>query len=300
MKKFNGWININKEQGIGSTKVVSAVRKILGMKKVGHGGTLDPEAFGVLPVAVGEGTKTVSYVMDGEKTYEFIVRFGELRDTDDLEGEVIETSEKIPTESEIMEVLPKFIGEIKQTPPIYSAIKVNGKRAYNLARKGEEVELKSRLVKVYDLRFLGFVSEKSAKFSVDCGKGFYIRSLSRDLAESLGTVGCVEELKRTKVGDFKIKEAITLAKLNEFATLNQLSKAIIPVEKALYKLPTIEIDAEDKQRIIHGKVIKTNNLGDFLIDTKIKLICEDRLVAIAEIKEDANGKFIKSVRVFSL
>ena len=225
--EINGWLNIDKPYGFSSAKVVAIVKKLLKAKKVGHGGTLDPLASGVLPICINKATKTTEKTMIFSKEYFFNITFGEERTTADAEGEIIKTSNIIPTENEIKNILNNFIGEIQQTPPIYSAIKVNGKRAYDLARNNQNVELQARLVKVFELNFLGFENEKTAKFSVKCGKGFYIRSLAVDISKALNTVGYVSYLRRTEVGIFNKDNMITLEKLKTIYENNELEKYLI-------------------------------------------------------------------------
>lgn len=225
--EINGWLNIDKPYGFSSAKVVAIVKRLLKAKKVGHGGTLDPLASGVLPICINKATKTTEKTMNFSKEYFFDITFGEERTTADAEGEVIKTSNIIPTENEIKNILNNFIGEIQQTPPIYSAMKVNGKRAYDLARNNQNVELQARLVKVFELNFLGFENEKTAKFSVKCGKGFYIRSLAVDISKALNTVGYVSYLRRTEVGVFNKDNMITLEKLKTIYENNELEKYLI-------------------------------------------------------------------------
>lgn len=227
--ELNGWLNIDKPFGYSSAKVVAIVKRMLKVRKVGHGGTLDPLATGVLPICINKATKTTEKMMSFEKEYLFEITFGEFRTTYDAEGDVIEVNDKIPTEKEILNILPKFIGDISQFPPIFSALKIGGKRACDLARENKKVELEARLVKVYELKFLGFDSEKIAKFQVKCGKGFYVRSLAIDLAKALKTVGYVSYLRRLSVGCFNQNNIITLDELknivesgNIFNTLLQL------------------------------------------------------------------------------
>lgn len=225
--EINGWLNIDKPYGFSSAKVVAIVKRLLKAKKVGHGGTLDPLASGVLPICINKATKTTEKTMNFSKEYFFNITFGEERTTADAEGKVIKTSNIIPTENEIKNILNNFIGEIQQTPPIYSAIKVNGKRAYDLARNNQNIELQARLVKVFELNFLGFENEKTAKFSVKCGKGFYIRSLAVDISKALNTVGYVSYLRRTEVGIFNKDNMITLEKLKTIYENNELEKYLI-------------------------------------------------------------------------
>jgi len=194
-RDISGWLVVDKPAGWSSNAVVNKVRWAMQAKKAGHAGTLDPEATGVLAVALGEATKTVQWVMDGEKAYRFTVRWGEERDTDDAEGEVIETSDKRPTREEIETVLPRFTGEIQQLPPKFSAIKVKGERAYDLARDGEEVKLKPRPVEIHDLALVGMPDADTAIFEAACGKGTYVRALARDMGRALGCLGHINQLQ---------------------------------------------------------------------------------------------------------
>lgn len=228
-KELNGWLNVDKPLNYSSAKVVAIIKKILNVKKVGHGGTLDPLATGVLPIAINKATKSAEKMMNFDKEYLFEITFGEQRTTDDSEGEVIGTSKKMPTSNEIIAILPNFIGDIKQVPPIYSAIKINGQRAYDLARSNKSVELKERNVKVFDLSFLGFTSEKTGKFSVKCGKGFYVRSLGIDLAKSLGTLGYISCLRRISVGPFDQGNILTIEKIKEINDNDSVDKNLIMI-----------------------------------------------------------------------
>jgi tRNA pseudouridine55 synthase len=198
----HGWLALDKPLGLTSTQALGRARRLLGGKKAGHGGTLDPLATGILPLAFGEATKLIPYVMDGDKEYEFTVRWGEARATDDAEGEVVATSDLRPTEAQIRAALPAFTGVIWQKPPSFSAIKVQGERAYDLARAGEAVDLAAREVLVKKIELIEIIDENSASFRASSGKGMYVRSLARDLAVNLGTCGYVSALRRIKVGPF--------------------------------------------------------------------------------------------------
>lgn len=211
--EFNGWLNVDKPLGYSSAKVVAIVKRLLKAKKVGHGGTLDPLATGVLPICINKATKTTEKIMSFEKEYLFQLTFGESRSTYDAEGEVIEKNEKIPTEKEILDILTQFTGDILQTPPAFSAIKINGKKSCDLARSGKDVELKPRQVKVLELRFLGFDTKNSIQLKVKCGKGFYVRSLAVDLSRALGTVGYVSYLRRLSVGVFNKQNILTIPQI---------------------------------------------------------------------------------------
>jgi len=214
--QVNGFVILNKPAGISSMQAVARVRRIFGVKKAGHGGTLDPFATGVLPIAMGKATKQLTALLDGGKSYRFTVEFGRTTDTLDTEGQVIETCDKIPSSDEIAAVLPQFTGTIMQAPPAFSAIKLNGKRAYDLARKGkiDDNFLAKREVMVYKVSIADYKAP-FAVFEVECGKGFYVRSFGRDLAKALGTVGFIKQLERTAVGRFTLEDARTMEQLAE-------------------------------------------------------------------------------------
>ena len=255
----HGWIILDKPRGLGSTQAVGAVKRVLRVggyakTKVGHGGTLDPLAEGVLPIALGEATKLAGRMLDASKIYEFTIRFAEETDTLDTEGEVIARSDVIPTRAQVEAVLPQFTGPIEQVPPAYSALKVDGKRAYDLARAGEAVELKRRSVTIHSL----CIAEESASditLTAHVSKGTYIRSLARDVARALGTVGHVTYLRRTKAGPFTETQAISLDKLNEIANGAQLSDLLLPLEAGLDDIPALSLSQTDAQALRQGRVV---------------------------------------------
>lgn len=252
--KVNGWINLDKPLDMTSTQAVGKIKKILGMKKVGHAGTLDPLATGILPIAVGEATKTVQFLQNREKGYEFTVTWGEARDTGDMEGEVIARSDVRPTKEQIESALPAFIGEIDQIPPKYSAIKIKGERAYDLARDGVEFEMQSRTVTVYDLKLLS-CDDQTATLSMTCGKGTYVRSLARDLAEKLGTVGYVSTLRRTFVGGFTESESISFDKLAQIVDKEGAQEALLGLGLALDDIPALPLTIQEASRLRNGQKI---------------------------------------------
>jgi tRNA pseudouridine55 synthase len=252
----SGWLVIDKPTGISSARVVGAARRALGTRKIGHGGTLDPLASGVLPLAVGEATKTVAYAMTGEKTYRFTVRWGEARATDDAEGEVTATADYRPTAEDIRRVLPQFIGTIDQVPPDFSAIKVAGQRAYKLARQSRPVTLKARPVTVNSLDLLGIPDSDHAEFEVLGGKGLYVRSLGRDLARVLGTVGYISALRRTRVGPFHVEAAISLDKLETLGHSPALLECLLPVETALDDIPALALTESQAARLKLGQPLQ--------------------------------------------
>ena len=256
---LHGWIIIDKPLGLGSTTAVSWVKRALReagepRTKVGHGGTLDPLATGVLPIALGEATKLAGRMLDATKEYQFTVEFGTQTDTLDREGQVIATSDVRPTRAELDAVLPRFIGPIEQLPPAYSAIKVDGQRAYDRARKGEPVEMKARAVTVFDLKLLD-VDGAPATFSTTVSKGTYIRSLARDLALALGTVGHVTMLRRTRAGPFGLDRAISLDFLDDAAKARDLTRMVLPLAAGLDDIPALRVTPDQARLLRQGQLL---------------------------------------------
>jgi len=301
-RPIHGWIIVDKPAGLSSSAVVGKARRALDAAKAGHGGTLDPLATGVLPVAFGEATKTVSYAMDSTKTYRFTVCWGEVRSTDDREGAVTETSDVRPDEDQIRANLAQFTGDIEQVPPLYSAIKVNGERAYDLARANVDIELEPRTVTVESLEYLGSPDSDHAEFRAVCGKGTYIRSLARDLAEALGTVGHVAGLRRTAVGRFTEDDAISLDYLESLGHSAPDSEAFFPVETALDDIPALALTKEEARKLRHGQgvpVLPVASRSPFKDIAQGDVVCamaEGRMVALARI---AGGE-IRPLRVLNL
>lgn len=258
---LHGWINLYKPAGMTSAQAVGAVKRILRPQKIGHAGTLDPLAEGVLPLALGEATKTVPYLVDARKRYVFTICWGEFRTTDDAEGEATETSDVRPAREQIESILPRFTGGIRQTPPAFSAIKVDGKRAYDLARAGEAVALRAREVVIETLEFLPSSAGEEASFRVTCSKGTYIRSLARDMARTLGTAGYVSYLKREAVGDFCAERAISLDFLEKMRHNSGVSVLpdpegwLFPLTKALDDIPALAVDKSTADALRHGRFI---------------------------------------------
>ena len=256
-EQIDGWVIIDKPADIGSTPIVSKVKRGLNANKAGHAGTLDPFATGILPLALGQATKTISYIQDSDKDYTFTLQFGKTTDTLDSEGIITETSDVIPSESDILKSLPNFIGEITQIPPAYSAIKINGKRAYDLARSGVDVDIPSRTVRVYDLQFLGFKSADTADFSVRCGKGTYVRSLGRDIAESLNSVGYLTTLRRTRVGVYDLSCSISLEKFEEMThNIGNIGDKLLPMESSLVGIPALTVADKKAGKLRSGLVLR--------------------------------------------
>ncbi|KMS53519.1 tRNA pseudouridine synthase B [Novosphingobium barchaimii LL02] len=257
----HGWIILDKPIGLGSTQAVAAVKRNLreagyGKKvKVGHGGTLDPLASGVLPIALGEATKLAGRMLDATKTYLFTVRFGTQTDTLDLEGKVVAESDVQPSQAEVEAVLARFTGPIEQVPPAYSALKVDGERAYDLARAGVEVELKSRSVTIHELGLDAFDAQEGATLAAKVSKGTYIRSLARDIALALGSRGTVTMLRRIQAGPFEASQAIPLDKLNETGKGAPLEQILLPLEAGLDDIPAIDLDPEQARAVRQGRVL---------------------------------------------
>jgi tRNA pseudouridine55 synthase len=237
--KIDGWINLDKPVGVSSTEAVGRLKFLFNAKKAGHAGTLDPLASGVLPVAFGEATKTVPIVQDGAKAYHFRVRWGEERATDDAEGEVLARSDHRPTPAEIEALLPRFVGAILQTPPTFSAIRIDGARAYDLAREGASFHIEPRLIHVYRLALTSGDSD-AAVLEAECGKGTYVRAIARDLGRALGCYGHVIELRRTRVGPFSADEAVPLDRLPDDASF--MPSALLPVQAGLAEMPLLPVD----------------------------------------------------------
>jgi len=293
--KIDGWVILDKPVGLGSTPAVGKVRRLFGAQKAGHGGTLDPLASGVLPIALGEATKTVPFVMDGRKEYRFTLRFGEARSTEDAEGEVTATSANRPTDQEIRNALPAFVGEIEQVPPAFSALKIDGQRAYDLARAGEAVDLKPRRVLIERLELLGRPDTDHADFVVVCGKGTYIRSLGRDVARALGTVGHLSALRRTAAGPFREEAAISLSKLEALGHIPALLGALAPVATALDDIPALALTEAQADRLRQGQpVLLTRDAPPS--GALVRAESGSRLVALVR----SDGASLRPVRVFNL
>jgi tRNA pseudouridine55 synthase len=255
-RPLDGWLIVDKPSGIGSTDVVTIVKRAFQAQKAGHGGTLDPLATGVLPVAFGAATKTVPYVMDGTKSYRFTLKFGEARDTDDADGRVVATSDGRPDDAAIRAALPGFIGDIMQVPPIFSAVKIAGERAYDLAREGQAVELAPRPARVDRFELVERPDADTAVFLVESGKGVYMRSLARDLARAVGTLGHIAALRRMRVGPFREAHAIPLDRIaGSGDTPPPSPDLLLPVETALADIPALALTAAEAARLSHGQAI---------------------------------------------
>jgi len=298
---LRGWIILDKPLDMGSTTAVSAVKRLLReagepKTKVGHGGTLDPLASGVLPIALGEATKIAGRMLDATKVYDFTIRFGEETDTLDAEGRIVATSDVRPTRAQVQAVLPLFIGEIEQLPPVYSALKIDGKPAYARARAGEQVEVKPRRVTVGELKVLPATASSEElveiTLSATVSKGTYIRSLARDIARAVGTVGHVSYLRRTRAGPFGLEQAISLDFLSEAAKARRIDGAVVPLETALVDIPALPVTPGQAQLLRHGQ-----RLAGFPAQPGLRLATlEGTPVALVEALADG----LKVVRGFNL
>jgi tRNA pseudouridine55 synthase len=269
-----------------STTVVNRVKHLYDAAKAGHSGTLDPLATGLLPIAFGEATKTVPYVMDGLKTYRFTLRLGQRTETDDAEGDVVEESDVRPSEEDIRAALPQFIGNIQQTPPIYSAIKVNGERAYDLARANKPVVLEPRPIYIEDFQLIGYTDSDHADFLVISGKGAYMRSLARDLAQVVGTEGHISALRRLKVGPFTENDAISLDELDSIGQIVALEQRLLPVAAALDDIPALRLTGIEASRLKNGQTVSLlrkvdlQRIADFIDGDTVLATGQDGPIAL--------------------
>ncbi|WP_068311134.1 tRNA pseudouridine(55) synthase TruB [Polycladidibacter hongkongensis] len=301
----NGWLVLDKPLKLTSNDALGQLKRIFHPEKVGHAGTLDPLASGCLPIAFGEATKTVPYVMDGHKVYRFEVTWGTQTNTDDAEGEVIASSDARPSEAEILAVLPEFEGTIMQRPPAFSAIKIDGNRAYDLAREGEEVEIPERPIEVHRLCLVEIRDEQRAVFEAECGKGTYVRALARDLGARLGTCGYVTDLRRLLVGPFGEADMVTLEDLQEISAdvesedpleNGELMDCLLPVETALYQLGNVVITGDAASRVQRGNPVILRGADAPIGPEEIYVTHAGKLIAFGEVSK---GKF-QPKRVFKL
>jgi tRNA pseudouridine55 synthase len=296
---IHGWLCLDKPEGMTSTEAVNRVRRITQARKVGHGGTLDPLATGVLPIALGEATKTVAYVVKGRKHYRFTARLGEARTTDDAEGAVLASSPARPTSAEIAAALPRFVGAIEQVPPRFAAVKVEGERAYDLARRGETVELAPRSVEVDRFDLVERPDPEHVVFEVVCGGGTYVRALVRDLGAALGCFAHVSALRRLRVGPFEAAEAMSLAALEQLVADDALPQALLPVGAALGDLPALALTQPQVDRLRAGQTIRVAPgllVGEAEPDATVRAMAAGRMVALARL----HGGELSPVRVFNL
>lgn len=304
----SGWLNLDKPVGLSSAQLLTKVKRLLSIKKLGHAGTLDPFASGVLPVAVGEATKLMPYIVDQEKEYRFTVSWGINTDTDDITGQIISQHQFMPSQQAIEQVVQHFVGDIQQVPPIYSALKINGQRSYSLARARQPIEsLKSRLVRVFKLEVLSH-TEGETSFFLCCGKGTYVRSLARDMGRNLGTGGCVKSLRRLRVGIFKDIESISLETLKNIGHIVSSSGAGVdflrPLHTGLDDIPVVCITGKEYQDLRCGRPVlltaerynhNVSGFRDGFVPT-LQARVQDRLVAITSFVQG----YLKSIRVLNI
>ena len=293
-REVNGWLVLDKGVGMTSTHAVAVVKRAFNAKKAGHAGTLDPLASGILPIALGEATKTVPFVMDGRKAYVFTVAWGVETDTDDAEGRPIQATHRYPERDEIEALLPRFTGKIEQVPPRFSAIKIQGERAYDLARDGEAVELQPRTVEIARLSVVRHSGERSI-LEAECGKGTYVRSLARDLGRALGCLGHVAALRRTRVGPFTEEDAVTAAELQASAERGEAEAWLRPVDTALAELPSVAVSRDIAGRLMRGQSIILRG-RDAPLAGKLYATCNGVLVAVGDVEK---GELVPH-RVFNL
>lgn len=301
-RPVSGWLILDKPVDFGSTEAVSKIKWLFDAQKAGHAGTLDPLASGMLPIALGDATKTVPYVMDGRKIYEFTVTWGEERSTDDLEGDATQSSDARPTEEQIRALLPRYTGVISQVPPQFSAIKIAGERAYDLARDGETVEIPSREVEIFRLTLVGCPDANRAEFEVECGKGTYVRSLARDFGRELGCFGHISSLRRSFVAPFAEETMVPLAELKALEAIEDkherlaaLDAFLIDTGEALSGLPHVAVTDEQAHRLRMGNPILLRGRNAPVAEADAFATCTGKLVAIGEIGE---GEF-RPRRVFA-
>lgn len=295
----HGWLVLDKPIGLTSTQALSRVKRLFQAQKAGHAGTLDPLATGILPIAFGEATKTVPFAVDGEKSYRFTVRWGAETSTDDSESVAIRTSGARPSHVEITQLLPRFTGEIMQTPPQFSAIKVDGERAYDLARDGELVALEARPVAVRALRLVECSDLATAVFEADCGKGTYVRALARDMGRVFGCFGHVIELRRTRVGPFLEGDAWSIEELQDEAEADRLELAdgpLRPVEMALNAIPELAVSPADAASLNRGQAVLIRGRDAPLLSGPMYATCHGRIVALGEVDKGS----LHPTRVFNL
>ena len=300
-RDIHGWVVLDKPVGMTSTHAVSVIKHLFSAKRAGHAGTLDPLASGCLPIALGEATKTVPFVVDSRKIYHFAVRWGEERDTDDAEGRIVAVSENRPDAAAIRALLPRFTGTIEQVPPRFSAVKVGGERAYDLARDGEMVDLAPRSVAIHRLDLVEMPDPDHAVLETECGKGTYVRSLARDIGRALGAFGHVSALRRSRVGPFGEAEMIPLVRIEALchraaAGEGHLADTLLPIETALDDIPALAVSQADAARLARGQAALLRGRDASIFRGVVQVASGGQLVAIAEVER---GEIIPK-RVFNL
>jgi tRNA pseudouridine55 synthase len=298
-RDVHGWVVLDKPVGMSSTHAVMLVKRLFQAKRAGHAGTLDPLASGVLPIALGEATKTVPFVMEGRKVYRFTLRWGEERDTDDAEGRVTASSAERPSAAALAALLPRFVGQIAQVPPRFSAIKIDGERAYDLARDGEAVDIAPRQVEIHRLELIKTPDPDHATLLAECGKGTYVRALARDLGRALGCLGHVAALRRTSVGPFDEDIAVSLDALqrlrSEEATAVERG-ALLPVETGVAALPALQVSSSDAGRLARGQAVLLRGRDAPVLGGWVSVSSGGALIALAQVEKGE----LRPRRIFNL
>jgi tRNA pseudouridine55 synthase len=298
-RDVHGWVALDKPVGMSSTHAVSVVKRLFQAKRAGHAGTLDPLASGVLPIALGEATKTVPFVMEGRKVYRFTVRWGEERDTDDAEGRVTASAPERPSAAALAALLPRFVGQIAQVPPRFSAVKIDGERAYDLARDGEAVDIAPRQVEIHHLELTETPDPDHATLVAECGKGTYVRALARDLGRALGCLGHVAGLRRTAVGPFGEDVAVSLDALQRLRSEETPAierAALLPVEAGVAALPALQVSSSDAGRLARGQAVLLRGRDAPVMGGWVSVSSGGALIALAQVEKGE----LRPRRIFNL
>jgi tRNA pseudouridine55 synthase len=296
-RDVHGWVVLDKPVGMSSTHAVSVVKRLFQAKRAGHAGTLDPLASGVLPIALGEATKTVPFVMEGRKVYRFTVRWGEERDTDDAEGRITASAPERPSAAAVAALLPRFVGQIAQVPPRFSAVKIDGERAYDLARDGEAVDIAPRQVEIHHLELTETPDPDHATLLAECGKGTYVRALARDMGRALGCLGHVVGLRRTAVGPFGEDVAVSLDALQRLRSGEAIERAaLLPVEAGVGALPALQVSSSDAGRLARGQAVLLRGRDAPVMGGWVSVSSGGALIALAQVEKGE----LRPRRIFNL
>jgi tRNA pseudouridine55 synthase len=296
-RDVHGWVVLDKPVGMSSTHAVSVVKRLFQAKRAGHAGTLDPLASGVLPIALGEATKTVPFVMEGRKVYRFTVRWGEERDTDDAEGRITASAPERPSAAAVAALLPRFVGQIAQVPPRFSAVKIDGERAYDLARDGEAVDIAPRQVEIHHLELTETPDPDHATLLAECGKGTYVRALARDMGRALGCLGHVVGLRRTAVGPFGEDVAVSLDALQRLRSGEAIERAaLLPVEAGVGALPALQVSSSDAGRLARGQAVLLRGCDAPVMGGWVSVSSGGALIALAQVEKGE----LRPRRIFNL
>jgi tRNA pseudouridine55 synthase len=296
-RDVHGWVVLDKPVGMSSTHAVSVVKRLFQAKRAGHAGTLDPLASGVLPIALGEATKTVPFVIEGRKVYRFTVRWGEERDTDDAEGRITASAPDRPSAAAVAALLPRFVGQIAQVPPRFSAVKIDGERAYDLARDGEAVDIAPRQVEIHHLELTETPDPDHATLLAECGKGTYVRALARDMGRALGCLGHVAGLRRTAVGPFGEDVAVGIDALQRLRSGEAIERAaLLPVEAGVAALPAVQVSSSDAGRLARGQAVLLRGRDAPVMGGWVSVSSGGALIALAQVEKGE----LRPRRIFNL